>query len=391
VADIDDILGRAAPLVSGSPDFEQIRRRAHMRRAMRVGIVSAPVVLVGVTFAMLAAMFVRDPDGPPVVAVAAGPGSDPAAPGLSPAGTPPPLLDTAPPVATPTTDPAPPTTTPEPLGRGQGGPPLSDVAGAVGEHRLESADPAAAEWRDVGPMIVDTDALPDEGVAVVLDQRVLLLDVDGDILGHVDGVFEGGASILVGEAGSITVSGAGAGVAEGESGDPKCTPAFHRDDVLVELCSRTVPEQGAVYPNRNVSLTTPDGSRIVATTPQGQDWFADPTQPVRGRWVAAELSDDDRWLALQWVGECDVPLTVVVDAETSQLRTLDGRDWLESPPSTSIGWFGDDLLVQLTTDPCAAPGRPGLYRYDPEGGTLSLLRSIRGPADLRRWEITTAA
>ena len=389
MADIDDILGRAAPLVSGSPDFQQIRRRAHVRRAMRVGIVSAPVVLAGVTFAMVAAVFVRDPDGAPIVAVAVGPGSDPAAPGLSPAGTPPPLLDPAPPVATPTTEPPPPTTVPEPLGPDQGGRPLSDESGAVGEHGLDSAEPAPADWRDVGPMIVDTDALPDEGVAVVLDQRVLLLDVDGAILGHVDGVFDGGASILVGEVASITLSAAGA--AAGESTDPECTPAFQRRDVLVELCSRTVPQQGAVYPNRNVTLTTPDGSRIVATTPEGQDWFADPTQPVQGRWVAAELSDDDRWLALQWVGKCEVPLTVVVDAATGQLRTLDGRDWLESPPSTLIGWFGDDLLVQLTTDPCAAAGRAGLYRYDPEGGTLSLLRSIRGPADLRRWEITTAA
>jgi hypothetical protein len=129
----------------------------------------------------------------------------------------------------------------------------------------------------------------------------------------------------------------------------------------------------------------------VATTPQGQDWFADPTQPVRGRWVAAELSDDDRWLALQWAGECEVPLTVVVDVETGQLRTLDGRAWLENPPSTFIGFIDGDLLVQVTTERCAAAGRPGLYRYDPEGDRLMLLRSIDGPADLRRWEITKAA
>jgi hypothetical protein len=387
VADIDDILGRAAPLVSGSPDFDRIRRRAHVRRAMRVGIVSVPVVLAGLTFALVGAIFFRDPDGAPVVAVAAGTGSDPASPGLSPAGTPPPLPDPAPPVATPTTAPPPPTTIPlEPLGPGQSTQPVSDSAD-VGEHGLDSSA-GAAGWRDIGPMIVDTEALPDEGVAVVLDQRVLLLDVDGSILGHVDGVFEGGASILVGEVG-ITLS--AAGTVAGESDDPECTPAFQRDDVLVELCSRTVPEQGgAVYPSRDVSLTTAGGRRIVATTPEGKDWFADPTQPVRGRWVAAELSADDRWLALQWVGACETPLTVVVDTETAQLRTLDGRSWLENPPSTIVGWFGDDLLVHLTTDPCAPAGRAGLYRYDPEAGTLALLRSIRGPADLRRWEITTA-
>jgi hypothetical protein len=86
-----------------------------------------------------------------------------------------------------------------------------------------------------------------------------------------------------------------------------------------------------------------------------------------------------------------MPLTVVVDAETSQLRTLDGRDWLESPPSTFIGWFGDHLLVHVTANRCAAGGKPGLYRYDPEAGSLVLLRSINGPADIRRWEITTAA
>ncbi len=352
---------------------------------MRVGIVSAPVGLVGVTFAMLAAVFVRRPRRPARRGRRRRSRRRPCRAGPLPGGH---AADTAPPVATPTTAPAPPTTTPEPLGPGQGEPPLSDVAGTVGEHGLDSRDPAAAEWREIGPMIVDTDALPDEGVAVVLDQRVLLLDVDGAILGHVDGVFEGGASILVGEAGSITVSGAGA--ARGSRPTP-ATPAFQRDDVLVELCSWTVPEQGAVYPNRNVNLTTPDGSRIVATTPEGKDWFTDPTQPVRGRWVAADLSDDDRWLALQWVGRCEVPLTVVVDAETGQLRTLDGQPWLDSPPSTLIGWFGDQLLVQMTTHSCAAAGRPGLYGYDPEDGTLSLLRSIRGPADIRRWEITTAA
>jgi hypothetical protein len=389
VADIDDILGRAAPLVAGSPDFGEIRRRAHVRRAMRVGIVSVPVVLAGVTFAMVAMVFFRDSDGAPIVAVAAGPGSDATEPALSP-GTPPPLPNSAPPVATPTTEAPPPTTAQvEPLGPDQSARPVSDAPGVVGEHGLDSPDPAPAAWRDMGPMIVDTDALPDEGLAVVLDQRVLLLDVDGAILGHVDGVFERGASILVGESGRITLSAAGAAV--GVSADPECTPAFHREDVLVELCSRTVPEQGTVYPNRNVSLTTPDGSRIVATTPEGQDWFADPTQPVRGRWEAAELSGDDRWLALQWVGECEMPLTVVVDAETSQLRTLDGRDWLESPPSTFIGWFGDHLLVHVTANRCAAGGKPGLYRYDPEAGSLVLLRSINGPADIRRWEITTAA
>jgi hypothetical protein len=346
-------------------------------------------VLVGVTFAMVAAVFFRDPDGAPIVAVAVGTGSDPAAPGLSPAGTPPPLLDTAPPVATPTTDPAPPTTTPEALGPDESERPLSDVAGTIGEHALDSPDPAAAQWRDIGPMIVDTDTLPDEGVAVVLDQRVLLLDVDGSVLGHVDGVFEGGASILIGESGHITLS--GAGMAAGVSSDPECTPAFHRDDVLVELCSRTVPEQGTSYPDRNVSLTTADGNRIVATTPEGRDWFADPSQPVRGRWVAAELSDDDRWLALQWVGECESPLTVLVDAETAQLRTLDGRHWQENPPSTFIGWLDDHLLVHVKANRCAAGGTAGLYRYDPEAGTLALLRSINGPADLRRWEITTPA
>jgi hypothetical protein len=290
-------------------------------------------------------------------------------------------------VATPTTDPPPPTTIPlEPLGPGEVDRPVSD---AVGEHDLDSPERAPAEWRDVGPMIVDTEALPDEGVAVVLDQRVLLLDVDGDILGHVDGVFEGGASILVGESGRITLSAAGA--AAGVSADPECTPAFQREDVLVELCSRSVPEQGAVHPNRNVSLTTAGSSRIVATTPEGKDWFADPTQPVRGRWVAAELSDDDRWLALQWVGECESPLTVMVDAETAQLSTLDGRHWLENPPSRFIGWFDDDLLVHVKANRCAATGKTGLYRYDPEAGTLALLRSINGPADLRRWEMTAAA
>lgn len=80
----------------------------------------------------------------------------------------------------------------------------------------------------------------------------------------------------------------------------------------------------------------------------------------RGYWRSVELSPDRRTLLLQWSGECESQTAYLARADGSGLRSA-------GTESVALGWTRSGrAVVDLPRGACAgAPRRPGIYLLDP--------------------------
>jgi hypothetical protein len=193
-------------------------------------------------------------------------------------------------------------------------------------------------------------ALPPQGLVTRAAAGVVLVDVGGHVLGHLDGFRL----------------------------DEVVEPARRPREVLLRKGSvsyalgrsgvRPVPRLRGGWP-RTATGCHPGPAPFVIC---GYPWSrrARPsTIYLRGRkvlsrrggyWRSVELSPDRRNLLLQWSGECEVPTAYLARADGSGLRPA-------ATESLALGWTRNGRAVlDLPKGGCAGGARrPGIYLLDP--------------------------
>ena len=201
-------------------------------------------------------------------------------------------------------------------------------------------------------------ALPRQGLVTRAAGGVVLVDLRGRVLGHLDGfrlddvpeparrprevLFRaGGRSYALGRSGVRRV-------ARLRGGWPRTATGCHPAPLPLVICgypwSRRRTRPSTVYLG---------GRKVLGPLPSGS-----------GFWVNAERSPDRRTLLLQWEGECETFTAYLARADGGGLHPAVGTSATES---AALGWTRSGRAVlDLPRGACGASfHRPGIYLLDP--------------------------
>ena len=137
-----------------------------------------------------------------------------------------------------------------------------------------------------------------------------------------------------------------------------------------------------------------DGRSVRATIERkkGNSWLIITREPRGafrggkewGAWVTARLSPDRRTLLAEWMSECDMHHSFLVDAGGGAPRVVTGgRNWRAAPPSLPQEWSADGRarVLVLSGGGCSAASRvgPGQYLVSPDGQDLAYVGPLPPP------------
>jgi hypothetical protein len=216
---------------------------------------------------------------------------------------------------------------------------------------------AAAAMALPGPALDPAQlAVPRQGVVTRAAGGVVLVDLRGRVLGHLDGfrlddvaepirrprevlLRKGSGSFALGRSGVRRV-------ARLRGGWPRTATGCHPAPRPFVIC-------GYPWARRSRPSTIYLGRRRLLG-PAGRV----------GHWVSAELSPDRKTLLLQWEGECETLTAYLARAGGAGLRPAVGN---AAPESVALGWAASGRAVlDLPKGACGAGfRRPGIYLLDP--------------------------
>jgi hypothetical protein len=193
-------------------------------------------------------------------------------------------------------------------------------------------------------------ALPPQGLVTRAATGVVLVDVRGHVLGHLDGfrldevaeparrprevlLRKGSLSYALGRSGVRPVS-------RLRGGWPRTATGCHPGPAPFTIC-------GYPWSRRSRPSTVYRGGRRMLSRRGGY-------------WRSVELSPDRKTLLLQWSGECESQTAYLARADGSGLRSV-------ATESVALGWTRSGrAVVDLPRGACAgAARRPGIYLLDP--------------------------
>jgi hypothetical protein len=206
-------------------------------------------------------------------------------------------------------------------------------------------------------------ALPPQGLVIRAGSGVVLVDVRGHVLGHLDGfriddVAEPARrprEVLLGK-GSVSYALGRSGVRPVlrlRGGWPRTATGCHPGPAPFVICG---------YPwSRRARPSTIylHGRKVLSRK--------------GGYWRSIELSPDRRSLLLQWSGECESQTAYLARADGRGLRVV-GRE------SVALGWARSGRAVlDLPRGACAgSTRRPGIYLVDPQSRRASYVYGGHG-------------
>jgi hypothetical protein len=201
-------------------------------------------------------------------------------------------------------------------------------------------------------------ALPPQGLVIRAGSGVVLVDVRGHVLGHLDGfriddvaeparrtrevlLRKGSVSYALGRSGVRPVP-------HLRGGWPRTATGCHPGPAPFTIC-------GYPWSRRARPSTIYLGGRKLLGRRSGY-------------WSSVELSPDRRSLLLQWSGECESQTAYLARADGGGLRAV-GRE------SVALGWTRSGRAVlDLPRGACAGSGRrPGIYLLDPRARRVSFV------------------
>ena len=220
-------------------------------------------------------------------------------------------------------------------------------------------------------------APPRQGLVIRASGGVVLVDLRGHVLGHLDGFrLDDVAEPIRRPRDVLLRKGAGAyalgrrgvrRIPRLRGGWPRTRTGCHPGPLPFVIC-------GYPYSRRErPSAVYLRGRKLVGPLPS-------PMSHPSGFWVSAELSPDRKTLLLQWSGECEIPTAYFARAAGSRLRAVVGSGGTES---VALGWARDGrAVVHLPRAFCGAGvRRAGVYLLDPR----SKRRSFVYGGDGRLW------
>jgi hypothetical protein len=201
-------------------------------------------------------------------------------------------------------------------------------------------------------------ALPPQELVIRTAAGVLLADVRGHVLGHLDGfriddvaeparrprevlLRKGNVSYALGRSGVRPVP-------RLRGGWPRTATGCHPGPAPFTICG---------YPwslRTRPSTVYRGGRRMLSRT--------------GGYWRSVELSPDRRALLLQWSGECENQTAYLAHADGSGLRPV-------ATESVALGWtWSGRAVVNLPRGACAGSARrPGIYLVEPRSRRASFV------------------
>lgn len=221
--------------------------------------------------------------------------------------------------------------------------------------------------------------LPERGIGIVEDGRLVLLGFDGTELASLTHPALGG---LGGRAGRTVVgipsSGMPTVLAETVQPPDGCDEAAGGGGVRVALCGGDPQRRQEIV---QVDLTG-DVRVLAGDAPGAPDGT--------GHWRWAVPSPDGRWVLAQHSGECEVPTAWLVKLPGgSAPKTVTGLPSLVGAvESIGIGWAPDSrAIVHLRGAGCGlAADEPGIYLVDPDTAERALLHAVPSDAGVVLWE-----
>jgi hypothetical protein len=205
--------------------------------------------------------------------------------------------------------------------------------------------------------------LPDQGVVVGRPGGVSFLDLNGDVVGHVEDFrvyFEWtvpGAVILRSHRAFFVLDVAG----------HELLP-LPSEDAAFELVPQ-FQEGVDIAAGEYLDLELPAGGRKAG-----------------GFWAYALPSPDESAILAQWSGECEVPLAFFLSGDGRDPEAVFGGGGLgDAPESRGLGWTEDGrAVVQLMQGLCGNGGHPGVYLIHP-GERPGLIMRLPENAVVRMW------
>jgi hypothetical protein len=201
-------------------------------------------------------------------------------------------------------------------------------------------------------------ALPPQGLVTRAAAGVVLVDVRGHVLGHLDGfrleevteparrprevlLRKGNVSYALGPSGARPVP-------RLRGGWPRTAAGCHPGPAPFTIC-------GYPWSRRSRPSTIYLRGRKVLSRRGGY-------------WRSVELSPDRKTLLLQWSGECESQTAYLARADGSGLRPVETE-------SVALGWTRSGrAVVDLPRGACAGGGRrPGIYLLDPRSRRASFV------------------
>ena len=206
-------------------------------------------------------------------------------------------------------------------------------------------------------------ALPSQGLVTRAAAGVVLVDLRGHVLGHLDGfrldeVAEPARrprEVLL-RKGSVSYALGRRGLRHARrflGGWPRTASGCHPAPLPFVIC-------GSPYSLRaRPSTVYLRGRKVLGRR--------------GGYWRSAELSPDRRSLLLQWSGECEIPTAYLARADGGGLRAA-------APESVALGWTRSGrAVVDLPRGGCAgSTRRPGIYLVDPRSRRASYVYAGHG-------------
>ena len=212
-------------------------------------------------------------------------------------------------------------------------------------------------------------SVPRQGLVTQAAGGVVLVDLRGGVLGHLDGFRLDGVAepirrprevLLRRGRGSFALGHGGLRSAPRfRGGWPRTASGCHPAPLPLVIC-------GYPYSLRTRPSTVYLGRRkVVGSLPSR---YGHPS----GYWVGAQLSPDRGTLLLQWSGECEVPTAYLAHANGSGLHAAVGSRATES---LALGWTRNGrAVVDLPRGGCGATlRRPGIYLLDPRSRRASFV------------------
>lgn len=309
---------------------------------------------------------------------------------------------------------------------------------------------AGRDGLQIGPLLgPDTVVqLPGEGVAVDMHGLIVLIDLDGTVMGHldryrIDNRFFAPGPIVLRDAddglwvldGDGLREGAGVPLADGNVlivGDDGWE--IRRDDTVVFAATNWTSFDMSAH--RDVVTAFGDTSIVIDLTAESEMTLADGCDVIdraggrfylacmsygassgdqsgsdiseirtlggdvlvpsaardyelpMGHWRWGEVSPDGSELLLQWSAECEIPVAFFAPASGGDPVGYDGSaDWSQTPESFGLGWTSDGhaLVLAWGEGICgAAADAPGVYLMDGPGDGR-LLYQVDGSPDARLW------
>jgi hypothetical protein len=204
-------------------------------------------------------------------------------------------------------------------------------------------------------------AVPRQGIVARAAGGVVLVDLRGRVLGHLDGFRLDGVAEPIRRPREVLLRKGSGSYALGRNGLrraprfrggwPRTARGCHPAPLPFVIC-------GYPYSRRERPSTVYLGKRrVLAPLPSR---YPHPS----GYWVGAQLSPDRRTLLLQWSGECEIPTAYLAHADGTGLHPVVGSRGTES---LALGWTRSGRAVlDLPRGACGTSfRRPGIYLLDP--------------------------